>query len=191
MASKIQKSLKDDSVDTKKIEESIFKFLLYKVKNVTIIPFVKRVNPSTWTAKEARELEIKLRKWIMMVYAVEVLFTMIDFFLSVESRSNIKDFSNMIITDFDYPLLDVIQFILAFIAAYLLIIYSSLQEKVACRDDPFRTASILAIILLVVTVQKYFIESFLRNMFSDQNYFNQHLLVTFRQSFVAIEILFI
>lgn len=61
----------------------------------------------------------------------------------------------------------------------------------ASRDDPFRTGSILAILMLIVTVQKYFAESFLTSMFSTETYFNQALLVTFRQSFVAIQILFI
>jgi hypothetical protein len=67
---------------------------------------VKTVNPSAWTAKKARNLEIYLRKSILAIYFLELVITVIDYVLSVNSRKDIQDFSHIIITDFNYYTLD-------------------------------------------------------------------------------------
>jgi len=70
-------------------------------------------------------------------------------------------------------------------------VYSIVQEKVASRDDPFTNAGTLAIIIFIVVLQKYVVEYFLTDLLDEEPYFDQKLVVTFRQSLVAIEILFI
>jgi hypothetical protein len=48
--------------------------------------------------------------------------------------------------------LDVAQFVLIFITMYLLVVHANLQENIASRDDPFKTGSVLAIIIFIVVL---------------------------------------
>jgi hypothetical protein len=59
------------------------------------------------------------------------------------------------------------------------------------RDDPFSNANLLGIIIFMVVVQKYIIEGVLTYLLSEADFFTQQLLVTFRQTFFAIEVLFV
>ena len=73
----------------------------------------------------------------------------------------------------------------------MLFVYQRFSDKVAKRDDPFSNGVMLGILIFIVVIQKYVVEGLLTNMLETESFFNQTLLVTFRQSFVAIEILFI
>ena len=72
-----------------------------------------------------------------------------------------------------------------------MIIYSTLQERIASRDDPFKTGNVFAILIFIVVLQKYFFESFLNYFLGDPTLFTPALIVTFRQSLTAIEFLFL
>ena len=61
----------------------------------------------------------------------------------------------------------------------------------AKRDDPFSTSTMFSLIIFMVVVQKYFVEGTLTAMLGEKDFFNQQLLVTFRQTFFAIEMLFV
>jgi hypothetical protein len=74
---------------------------------------------------------------------------------------------------------------------YMLVVYERFTDKVAKRDDPFSNGVMLSIVIFIVVIQKYIIEWALTEMLEDETFFSQKLLVTFRQTFVAIEILFI
>lgn len=73
----------------------------------------------------------------------------------------------------------------------MLVVYQRFSDKVAKRDDPFSNGVMLGLVIFIVVIQKYIVEGALTWMLGEEEFFNQHLLVTFRQSFVAIEILFI
>ena len=87
--------------------------------------------------------------------------------------------------------LDFIQIGLALIVIYLLVVYQKFSDKVAKRDDPFSNGVMLGLVVFIVVIQKYLVESGLTYLLGDVEFFSQDLLVTFRQSFVAIEILFV
>jgi hypothetical protein len=75
---------------------------------------------------------------------------MIDLSLSPNSNQiNDKD-------DFqsEYTLLgfDVTQIALILITMYTLVVHANLQEKIASRDDPFNTGSVLAILIFIVVL---------------------------------------
>jgi len=74
---------------------------------------------------------------------------------------------------------------------YMLYVYQNLCDKMAKRDDPFSTSAMFSIIIFMVVIQKYIVEAMLDAMLGDKDFFNQQLLVTFRQTFFAIEILFV
>jgi len=63
---------------------------------------------------------------------------------------------------------------------YALTFYSHFQERLAARDDPFRTGSVLAILIFIIVVQKYIFEAMLSSLIEDKVLFTQKLLVTFR-----------
>lgn len=54
---------------------------------------------------------------------------------------------------------------------YLLSIYQKLSDKIAKRDDPFSNANMLSVIIFMVVIQKYIIESVLTNMLMDADFF--------------------
>ena len=75
---------------------------------------------------------------------------MIDLSLSPNSNQiNDKD-------DFqsEYTLLgfDITQIALILITMYTLVVHANLQEKIASRDDPFNTGSVLAILIFIVVL---------------------------------------
>ena len=75
---------------------------------------------------------------------------MIDLSLSPNSNQiNDKD-------DFqsEYTLMgfDVAQIALILITMYTLVVHANLQEKIASRDDPFNTGSVLAILIFIVVL---------------------------------------
>lgn len=102
--------LKQDPSHMKKVEESVFKFLLFKVKNLTLVPYLKHISPSQGTAKEARDLESKLRKCILLAYTCEVFFTLVDFYFSVGRRMQDEpvDYNSHTISEFEYFSLDAV-----------------------------------------------------------------------------------
>ena len=61
-------------------------------------------------------------------------------------------------SEFDKPLLDSIQILLALGAIYMLTVYRRFQDKVVKRDDPFSNANLLGLIIFMVVIQKYVIE---------------------------------
>ena len=65
---------------------------------------------------------------------------------------------NAIQSEFDKPLLDSIQILLALGAIYMLTVYRRFQDKVVKRDDPFSNANLLGLIIFMVVIQKYIIE---------------------------------
>ena len=96
-----------------------------------------------------------------------------------------------VLSEFENIEYDIAQIILISIAIYLLIVFTSLQEKVVKRDDPFLTGNILAFIITIVVLQKYLTESILTSFLAHKTFFTQKLLITFKQTIVAIEILFL
>ena len=73
----------------------------------------------------------------------------------------------------------------------MLIVYQKFSDRVAKRDDPFSNGVMLGLVIFIVVIQKYIVEEGLTYMLGDAEFFTQGLLVTFRQTFVAIEILFV
>jgi hypothetical protein len=73
----------------------------------------------------------------------------------------------------------------------MLFVYNNFCDKMAKREDPFATSTMFSIIIFMVVVQKYIVEATLTAMLGDKDFFSQQLLVTFRQTFFAIEILFV
>ena len=53
-------------------------------------------------------------------------------------------------------------------------------EKVARRDDPFSNGNMLGIMMFIIVIQKYIVESVLSYMMDGETFFDQKLLVTFR-----------
>jgi hypothetical protein len=47
---------------------------------------------------------------------------------------------------------DIAQITLILITMYTLVVHANLQEKIASRDDPFNTGSVLAILIFIVVV---------------------------------------
>lgn len=73
----------------------------------------------------------------------------------------------------------------------MLSVYQKLSDKIAKREDPFSNANMLGIIIFMIVLQKYLIEGLLMWMLEGEDFFTQQLLVTFRQTFFAIEVLFV
>lgn len=136
------------------------------------------------------KFERVFRYLICIFYAVEVLFTFIDLILSSENRKQSTQ-STKVQSELENFGLDVIQILLSLITIYMLTVYRRFQDKVVKRDDPFSNANLLGLIIFMVVLQKYIIESLLTYLLEDADFFNQKLLVTFRQTFFAIEVLFV
>lgn len=118
------------------------------------------------------------------------MFTFTDLLIS-RSHTSQADVSDHINSELENFGLDIAQILLALATIYMLAVYQKFTDKIAKRDDPFSNAMMLNIIIFIVVIQKYIVEGLLYYMLEDAEFFNQKLLVTFRQSFVAIEILFV
>jgi hypothetical protein len=57
--------------------------------------------------------------------------------------------------------LDVVQICLAVMTMYMLVVYQKFTDKVAKREDPFSNGVMLSIIIFIVVIQKYIVESWL------------------------------
>ena len=140
--------------------------------------------------KKARKVETILRNVIILCFTVEVFCTAFDLFLTAMTATYTGDTKD-VQSELDNIWLDVVQIVLALVTIYFLIVYQNFTDRVAKRDDPFSNGAMLGIVIFIVVIQKYIVESALKVVFADMPFFSQKLLVTFRQCFVAIEILFI
>lgn len=121
-----------------------------------------------------------LRFTIIACLFFEVAISAIDLVVSAYSRSNRDTSGEKIQSELEYPVLDIFQITLAICTIYLLTVYQKIQEKVAKRDDPFSNASMLALLIFILIIQKYMVESLLAYMLQNELYFNQKVLITFR-----------
>jgi len=60
---------------------------------------------------------------------------------------------------------------LTFLTIYGLYVYQKLSDKIAKRDDPFSNANMLGVIIFMIVIQKYIIESILTAMLEDAEFF--------------------
>lgn len=93
-------------------------------------------------------------------------------------------------TDLAYWYLDAIQVVLTLIVIYMLYIFSSFQNKVAKRDDPFSNSNILGFLMFCIVVQKYIVDYVFADVLASPD-MRETTIVVIRQTFVAIELLFI
>ena len=75
---------------------------------------------------------------------------MID--LSLSQNSNQNNNSLAFQSEFTLMGFDIAQLTLILITMYTLVVHANLQEKIASRDDPFNTGSVLAILIFIVVV---------------------------------------
>ena len=57
------------------------------------------------------------------IYGAEVFLTVVDLISSLDSRNTAKSNDNAIQTEFDKPIVDTMQILLAFIAIFMLTVY--------------------------------------------------------------------
>lgn len=102
----------------------------------------------------------------MFIYFLELVFTVIDLVLSQESRETQRSgqTNQKIQSELENFGLDVVQIILTIMVIYMLYLYQKLADKIAKRDDPFSNANMLGVIIFMIVIQKYIIESILTAM---------------------------
>lgn len=110
--------------------------------------------------------EKTLRYGVMFIYFLELVFTVIDLVLSQESRETQRSgqTNQKIQSELENFGLDVVQIILTIMVIYMLYLYQKLADKIAKRDDPFSNANMLGVIIFMIVIQKYIIESILTAM---------------------------
>lgn len=173
--------------------EKVYNLVLYKGRTIRLLCFQKfgSLSFTKGNFQGVAKFEKLWRMAIIVIYGSEVLLTIVDLILSLGNRTTAKTSGNQIQTEFDNPPLDSTQILLALIAIYMLTVYRRFQDKVVKRDDPFSNANLLGLIIFMVVIQKYIMEVVLVSLLSGSSFFNQKLLVTFRQTFFAIEVLFV
>src|SRR6185369_1442838 len=91
--------------------------------------------------REARKLDRWLVFATIIVFSLEVLFTLIDFVVTYSyDIEHIKDLAISISELESFNFLDVIQIILTVLLMYLLIVYSNFVNTVVKKDDPFKNS---------------------------------------------------
>ncbi|CDW88744.1 UNKNOWN [Stylonychia lemnae] len=190
----------NDNTSMEQVKSEFYTAVLSKVKDIKLlssfkfstVSFGDNLNKQERAQKVAR-LEKFLRFSTVIVFALEIIFTITDLIDSASERKEVKkgESTKQIQSELDNFGLDIVQIVLTLITIYLLYVYQKLTDKIAKRDDPFSNANVLGLIIFMVVIQKYIIESVLTSMLAEEEFFTQSLLVTFRQTFFAIEILFV
>ena len=104
---------------------------------------------------------------LLITFLCEWALGVFDYILTMTSIDD-----NAHISELEYYFLDIIQITLTLIAIVLLLLCSQLHEKVLPRGDPFRTGSMLAILMFIITIQKYFVEGLLVGLLENMSFFN-------------------
>eukprot|EP00347_Sterkiella_histriomuscorum_P006998 403350638 len=197
IAENLKDSLRQNPNDSKEIEAAKEQFYLILLNRATTIKMFccEKFGAIKFHKGEGHKVsrfEKTLRYGILVTFFFELLFTVIDLYLSQESRSSTRSNDNTKIqSELENFGLDVVQIVLTVITIYGLYIYQKLADKIAKRDDPFSNANMLGVIIFMIVIQKYIIEGILTAMLENADFFTQQLLVIFRQTFFAIEILFV
>lgn len=192
----MQDTISQDPTNPVKLQEArdkIYNLVLYKGRTVRLLCCQKfaTLNFSKGNFQGVARFEQLWRTGAIVILGAEVALTILDLIISVPTRVDAVANNNQIQSEFDKPVFDLLQIILALIVIYMLTVYRRFQDKVVKRDDPFSNANLLGLIIFMVVIQKYIIEAILTSLLNGQYYFTQNLLVTFRQTFFAIEVLFV
>lgn len=176
-----------DKENIAEAKESIFTLLVYKAKTIHFFPFIKAHFSLKDSVEKGKHMERLFRYLILTIFSIEVSLTAVDL---IVSNTGLVD-PKQVKSEIEYIYLDIMQIILALTVMILLWYYQKFTDKVAKRDDPFSNAVMLSLVIFLVVLQKYVVEAALSYLLGDAGFFTQNLLVTFRQTFLAIEILFV
>ena len=152
-ADRISGMIQSAKGDDTKLEEVIGEvegMLIKKLEQHQIIPGLLNIKFERKTSEETRKTEGRLRYCVLICYGLQLVISMIDLSVSPNSNqtSNVQDLQS------EYTLMgfDIAQITLILITMYTLVVHANLQEKIASRDDPFNTGSVLAILIFIVVL---------------------------------------
>ena len=143
-------SAKGDDIKLEEVIGEVKGMLIKKCDQHQIIPGILNVKFSRKTSEEARKTDGRLRYCVLICYGLQLVISIIDFSLSQNSNQN----NNSLAFQSEFTLMgfDIAQLTLILITMYTLVVHANLQEKIASRDDPFNTGSVLAMLIFIVVV---------------------------------------
>lgn len=158
--------------------------MLYNASNVKLIPCKK--TKSRGKLNDAKNFERRLMLAILISSTFNMIFGYIDLFASERLTAG-KELQ----LEFTDPWFDSFEILLYLVTSYLTWVYKKLQDLTLPRDDPFSTGTVMVAIIFLVGVQRYIFELVLLNSLDDTKFLTQELWVTFKQTLLSLQFLFL